>query len=225
MNDMRRQFLIFALCLVFSAPAAARETMEFSLLLARHELRLDYPQDVDTRYTQLKVEVIERSYRYLHGGFRIGISDLSQSGNPPADGLAISGGTAGFVLRGEVPLGAGFGLYAQGTYDYHTVDGSTDQEDPEDQEVRLDWFEFNARAALSLNLNPLVLRAGPYYRHVDGDERDRGDLDRTLALAAEDPGGAFADVVYVTDRTGWIGLRIEHGSRSGATLSFTRLFN
>lgn len=222
---MRRLLLILALSTVTVVPAAARENMEFSLLLSRHELRLDYPGDVDTRYTQLKVEVIERSYRHLHGGFRIGISDLSQSGNPPADGLAISGGTVGFVLRGDVPLGAGFSLYGQGSYDYHTVDGSTDDEDTADQRVQLDWFEFNARAGLELKVSPLVLRAGPYFRHVDGDERARGDVDRTLALEAEEPGGAFADLVFLADRTGWIALRIEHGSRSGATLSFTRLFN
>lgn len=224
--DMYRLLLPLALCLAAAAPAAAaRENMEFSLRLARHELRFDYPTNVDTRYTQLKVEVIERSYKYLHGGFRIGISDLSQSGNPPADGLSISGGTVGFVLRSDVPLGAGFGFHAQGSYDYHTVDGSTDDEDAEDQSVRLDWFEFDARAGLSLTLEPLILRTGPYYRHVDGDERDRGDVDRTLALEAEDPVGVFGDIVYVVDPTGWIALRIEHGSRSGATLSFTRLFD
>ena len=222
---MRRLFPILVLCIVICAPAGARENLEFSLLLGRHDLRLDYPGDVDTRYTELKVEVIERSYRYLHGGFRIGISDLSQSGNPPADGLAISGGTVGFVLRSDIPLGAGFGLYGQGSYDYHTVDGSTDDGDAEDQRVQLDWFEFQARGGLSLELGPLVLRGGPYYRHVDGDERARGDLDRTLALEAEEPGGVFGDLVYVVDRSGWIALRLEHGSRSGATLSFTRLFD
>jgi hypothetical protein len=207
-----------------TCPFRAAETLEFGLVGILQSLRFVYPGDVDSRYTQLMFKVIERSYRYVHGGFRVGISDLSQSGNPPTDGLAIGGGSVGFVLRSQVPLGAGLGLYAQGTYDYHTVDGSTES-DAGSQSVSLDWFDFTARGGLSARLEPLILRAGPYYRHVDGDERARGDIDRTLALQAREATGGFVDLIYVVDRTGWLGLRLERGSRNGASLNFTRLFD
>lgn len=222
---MYRRLLSLALILAVSrAPAA--DDLEFGLLISRHTLGLDYPGDVDTRYTQLRVQVIERSYRHVHGGFRLGISDLSQSGNPATDGLAVSGGSVGFILRGELPLGAGLSLYGAGSYDYHTVDGSSDEDEDEDeQRVRLDWFEGVARAGLSLRRSPLTFRAGPYYRHVDGDERARGSLDRTQALQAESATGVFADLRYQVDGSGWIALRLEQGSREGATLRFVRLFD
>lgn len=224
MTTMNVRALVPFLLLIAVGPVAADDSMEFGLTVSRQNLRFDYPGDVTTRYTQARVQLIERSYRYLNGGFRIGISDLSQSGNPRTDGLAVSGGMVGFVLRSQVPLGAGLGLYAQGAYDYHTVEGSTDS-DTGNQSVRLDWFDFSARAGLSARIAPLELRAGPFYRHVDGDERARGDTDRTLALEAEEAAGAFVDLIYHVDRTGWVALRLERGSRNGASLNFTRLFD
>jgi len=206
-------------------PARARETpLEFTLSVTRQDLGFDYPGDVETRYTQAVVTLLERSYPYLHGGFRLGLSDLSQSGNPPTAGQDLTGGSVGFVLRSEVPLGGGFGTYLQGAYDYHTVDASTDS-DPNVSRVQLDWFDFTGRAGLSGRRGPLQLRAGPFVRFVDGDERDRGDVDRTLHLRAADKGGGFLDVVYHVDRTGWVGLRLERGSRDAAWLRFTRLFD
>lgn len=225
MNSLRALLITALAAAATAVPAHAREgPLEFSLSVTRQNLGFDYPGDVETRYTQAVVTLLERSYPYLHGGFRLGLSDLSQSGNPPTAGQDLTGGSVGFVLRSQVPLGAGFGGYLQGAYDYHTVEASTDS-DPAVSRVQMDWFDFTGRAGLSGRWGPLQVRAGPYVRYIDGDERDRGDVDRTRHLRAADQGGGFIDVVYHVDPTGSIGLRLERGSRDAAWLSFTRLFD
>ena len=156
------------------------------------------------------------------GGLRFIYADGAPEGRDVVQGVNPSGYGLGFGFSGKYPLRPERVFFiADGHYQYVDTSGSNDS-----QKTTYEWWSLLARVGASLRLGRFELGGGAAYRTVDGEERTRGDVDRSTDFDIDRNDSAFFELDFSTDPNGkgHVGLLLESGGTEQLRFYFRSFF-
>ena len=156
---------------------------------------------------------------WLKAGLFGGFSGLTQTDNPPTEGLSQSGGHFGMLLQ-VLPYQS----------DHFTVDTGLSlaynlvNKDVDAQKIETSWGEGLAYAKGILTLNPVILSLGGNYQYINGTEKLSGSpLVQNNDIKASKNGSGLAGIDLMVGG-GTIGFHGEWGARNSFGITFARDF-
>lgn len=157
---------------------------------------------------------------YTRGGLRLLYADGAPQDRDVVEGVNPRGYGLGVGFDGKYPLLADRLFFlAEGHYQYVDTAGSR-----ESQKTTYEWWALLARGGVALRLGRFELRGGVALRTADGEERTRGDIDRTTDFEIERNDSAFVELDFSTDPSGHVGLVLEDGGTEQLGIYFRRFF-
>jgi len=180
----------------------------------------DSDREFDNDY--IVISLLSEFAPYTQGGLLFWYMDGAPDGRDVAEGLNPSGYGIGFGFDGRYPLLEDRVFFVAGaTYQYIDTESSR-----EDQSTTYEWWTLMGRAGAALRLGRFELRGGGVYRTIDGEERTRGDLDRTTDIEIARRDSAFLELDFNTDPQGkgHVGVLIESGGTDQLGFYFRRFF-
>ncbi|NOX42220.1 MAG: hypothetical protein GXP19_00565 [Gammaproteobacteria bacterium] len=195
-----------------------QENGEFSLNLERVTTDLKFDNAViENRISRIYMSIYEASYAWFQPGLKLGYLSSTQSNNPITAGINLSGEIIGISLITNIPPRRFLSTQIEMDYLYHDVNKETFT-----QKVSLKWYEFIAKAGVSINPGLWQLSIGRYFHLIDGDETAYGTIIQTRHFKEEKQTGSYLDFTLFVDSTGKVGIRAQGGSRRGINLVFSR---
>jgi hypothetical protein len=109
--------------------------------------------------------------------------------------------------------------YALG-YTYQNVDNTDNA-----QTVEIDWSPSQAQlGAIAALTQKFRLYGGGSYGRIDGEECDRGTINRTTTISRDTRGGGFLGLDLNTDPDGYVGIEISSELTRGGEIYFKRRY-
>ena len=164
----------------------------------------------------LRIEIEERAPTGLTVGGGIGYLSMRVDGDATADRIKFEAENLEIYLRQDFPLTESFALQALLRYGYFTGRENTDGDRAE-----IDWTELGVEFAASLRYQNLRFTPFVNYTDVDGDLSDDNG---TEVFELEDPLSYGLRFDIFTERTAFVGIRLQAGSQSGGYISFVRRY-
>lgn len=180
----------------------------------------DSDREFDNDY--IVISLLSQFAPHTQGGLLFWYVDGAPDGRDVAEGLNPSGYGIGFGFDGRYPLMADRAFFvAEVGYQY--IDTASSRED---QSTTYEWWSLMARAGAALRLGRFELRGGGVYRTIDGEERTRGDVDRTTDIEIVRRDSAFFELDFSTDPqgNGHVGVLLESGGTEQLGFYFRRFF-
>jgi hypothetical protein len=156
---------------------------------------------------------------WLKAGLFGGFSGLTQTDNPPTEGISQSGGHFGMLLQMLPYRGERFKIDTGLNLSYNYVDNTS-----QDQEVETSWGEGLVYAKGILTLSPVILSLGGNYQYINGTEKLSGSpLNQNNDIKADENVSGLAGIDLMVGG-GTIGLHGEWGARESFAITFARNF-
>jgi len=190
----------------------------FELQLAATDLEADYDDGPDEtlRLRRIGIGFFESLGETVRLGARAGRIGFDQSGREATEGRDPSGHFAGLEFSGAWPARSAWRAALEANWRYTSGDEADDE-----GSVEVEWQTIELRPAVWFApTDHLAFRFGVSAIAVDGTEKRRNGVRRTVDFKAEETAGAFAGLEYHRTDGDMISLRLRGGNPAGLALSF-----
>jgi len=191
----------------------------FDLHLGASELEADYEDsstDETLRLRRIGIGFFESLDETSRLGLRLGRIALDQSGREATEGRDPSGYFAELEFSGAWPARSSWRAALEANWRYSSVDEGDD-----DGDVEIDWQAVELRPAVWFAAGPrIALRLGVSAVAVDGSERLRNGVRRTVDFEAAESAGAFATLEYHRTDGDVVSARLRGGNPAGLFVVF-----
>lgn len=208
--------MVIALLLGCSGIARADWT---GVALQIGDLEADWEFDSGRRAAKsssLHIQIEERTPAGLTVGGGIGYLSLRVDGASAIDRAKFEAQNLEVYLRQEFPLGEYLSFESLLRYGYYSG-----TENVESDRAEIDWTEVSVEFGASARYRNLRITPFASYTYVDGDISGENG---TEVFELEGPLSYGLRFDIFTERTAFIGIRLQAGSRSGGYLSFVRRY-
>lgn len=171
----------------------------------------------ESRISSAEMTLSESINEHFKSTIHFGYLDLNQPSNSAASGLAMTGNTLGLTLGTRLYRSEYLKLELDIGYRYSRVEGSDEQ-----RRVTMDWQTLHSTLRSTITFNKIALSAGIRQRRLDGDEKESGEVSRTIKLRQEQ--GYSAGLIYWVEPTGFVGIQLQWGDQAVTRLLFARQF-